>query len=76
MKLEMLWMLTKQRHIQVAVWFQKTKAYESHIIPHENKLIDGKMRKSSYVKFEVSHLYFFHPSCFCCLEELRGMRSR
>lgn len=26
---------------------QKTKAYDSRVIPHENKLIDDKMRKSS-----------------------------
>lgn len=35
MKLEMSWMLTKQRHVQVAVWFPKTKAYDSHVIPNE-----------------------------------------
>lgn len=76
MKLEMSWTLTKQRHVQIAVWFPKTKAYESLIIPRENKLIDDKMRKSSYTKFEMLHLCFFHPGCFCCLEELKGMWSR
>lgn len=58
-----------QRQVHIAVWFPKTRACDSCIIPRENKLIDSdKMRKFSYVKFDMFHLYFFHLSCFCCLE--------
>lgn len=42
----MLWMLTKQRQVHVAAWFPETKAYDSCIIPRENKLIDNQMTKS------------------------------
>lgn len=71
-----MWMLTKQRHVQGAAWFPKTKADESRIIAQENKLIDDTMRKSSYAKFKMFRLYFFHPRCFCCLEELTGLCTR
>lgn len=69
-------MLTKQRQVHVAAWFPETKAYDSCIIPRENKLIDRQPdEKISYLKFDMFHLYFFHLSCFCCLEQLKGMWS-
>lgn len=34
------------------------------------------MRKSSLAKFEMFHLDFLHPRCFCCLEALTGLCSR
>lgn len=34
-----------QTDIQIAIWFPKARAYESCIIPCENKLIDSKWEK-------------------------------
>lgn len=50
------------RLVQGAVWFPKTKAYESRISAQENKLIGNKMRKSSYPKFAVFPFIFFSSS--------------
>lgn len=50
-----------ETHIQIAVWFPKTKACESSFIPQENKLIDGTMRASSCVQPEAFYLDFFFP---------------